>query len=440
MSKIRVIGGGLAGCEASYQLLKRGYEVELYEMRGVKNTPCHKSSALAELVCSNSLKSVMKDTGHGLLKLEMEKLDSLLLRCAHRVSVPAGGALAVDRELFSKEVEKELAKFKNLTIVREEVTNIDTSIPTIIATGPLTSDTLCEEIKKLIKEEEHLHFYDAVAPIISKDCINFEKAFFASRYNKGGDDYINCPFNKEEYLIFYRELINAQSATLHDFELNVFENCMPIEIMAKRGEDTMRYGPLRPKGIRKEGSDERFYAVVQLRKENKEGNAYNIVGFQTNLKFGEQKRVFSLIPGLENIEIERYGVMHRNTYINAPKVLNECFQMKEYPNIFFAGQITGVEGYVESIMSGMIAAINMDMHIDNKGKLILPKESIIGTLQRHVANDNEDYQPMNANFGILPNLDNPKKDKKERKLQYTERSLRLIDEYLTTLINPISEV
>ena len=436
IEKVRVIGGGLAGCEASLQLLKRGYSVELYEMRGVKNTTCHKTTNLAELVCSNSLKSVNEDTGHGLLKLELEKLDCELLKCAYKARVPAGGALAVDRDLFSKYVEEKLYAYDNFSKVNKEYVEIDSSIPTIIATGPLTSDELSKNISKLLGEE-YLNFYDAVAPIISKDSINMDKAFFAARYDKGGDDYINCPMNKEEYLNFYNALINAERATLHDFDINVFENCMPIEIMASRGEDTMRFGPLRPKGIRRPGSDERFYAVVQLRKENNEGSAYNIVGFQTNLKFSEQTRVFSLIPGLENIEIQRYGVMHRNTFINAPKVLNETFQLKSDKNIFFAGQLTGVEGYVESIMSGLIAAINLDMQLRNVGNLVLPKETIIGTLQRHVSQENMDYEPMNANFGILPQLENPKRDKKERKLQYKERSLEKMDEYLSKLVQAI---
>ena len=425
--KIRVIGGGLAGCEAAYQLLKRGYEVELYEMRdGKKSTPAHKTQNLAELVCSNSLKSIAKDTGHGLLKLEMGKIGSLLLDAAYKTAVPAGGALAVDRELFSKEVEKGLSQFENLTIIREEVTSIDESIPTIIASGPLTSDALSKDIDRILGED-NLNFFDAVAPIVDEKSIDFSKAFFAARYDKGGEDYINCPMNKEKYLKFYTELVNAEKATLHDFDLKVFEHCMPIEVMAARGEDTMRFGPLRPKGIRRPGSDERFYAVVQLRKENLEGSAYNIVGFQTNLKFPEQKRVFSLIPGLENVEILRYGVMHRNTYINAPKVLNEGFQIKNCKNLFIAGQMSGVEGYVESIMSGMIAALNLDRTLKGQDLLIFPKESIIGALQRHLVDTTQDYQPMNANFGILPELQNPPRDKKERKLAYTERSLDLID-------------
>lgn len=428
---IRVIGGGLSGCEAAYQLLKRGYEVELYEMRdGQKTTKAHQSTHLAELVCSNSLKSVAKDTGHGLLKLEMQQIGSLLLSCAYKAAVPAGGALAVDRDIFSKEVEDELAKFSKLKIIREEVEHIDTSIPTIIASGPLTSDKLTDDINNLIGQDG-LNFFDAIAPIVDAQSIDFSKAFFAARYDKGGDDYINCPMNKEEYLKFYNELVNAEKATLHDFDLKVFEHCMPIEVMAARGEDTMRFGPLRPKGIRRPGSDERFYAVVQLRKENNEGTAYNIVGFQTNLKYGEQKRVFSLIPGLENVEILRYGVMHRNTYLNAPKVLNEAFQLKTNKNIFFAGQMTGVEGYVESIMSGMIAAINLDRELNGKEKLIFPKETIIGALQRHLVESTDDYQPMNANFGILPELQNPVRDKKERKLAYAERSLKLMEEFLS---------
>ena len=429
--KIRVIGGGLSGCEAAYQLARLGYDVELYEMRdGEKSTPAHKTTNLAELVCSNSLKSVANDTGHGLLKQEMQKIGSLLLECAYKCAVPAGGALAVDREQFSALVESELSKFNNLKIIREEVETIDETVPTIVASGPLTSEKLSKDIDRLLGQE-NLNFFDAVAPIVDAQSIDFNKAFFAARYDKGGDDYINCPMNKEEYLTFYRELVNAEKATLHDFDLKVFEHCMPIEVMAARGEDTMRFGPLRPKGIRRPGSDERFYAVVQLRKENTEGSAYNIVGFQTNLKFGEQKRVFSLIPGLENVEILRYGVMHRNTYINSPKVLNEAFQLKSNKNIFFAGQMTGVEGYVESIMSGMIAALNLDRELKSEPKIIFPKESIIGALQRHLIDDTEDYQPMNANFGILPELENPPRDKKERKLAYTLRSLRLIDEYLS---------
>lgn len=427
--KVSIIGGGLAGSEAAYQLLKRGYEVDMYEMRGVKNTPCHKTQSLAELVCSNSLKSFAKDTASGLLKIELNKLDCMLLKVAERVKVPAGGALAVDRELFSQEVEKELLKFEKFKVIRKEITHIDLDKPIIIASGPLTSDALYEEIERIIGKKD-LHFYDALAPIISFDSIDMNKAFFAARYGKGDEDYLNLAMNKEEYLTFYKELINAERVKLHDFEVNVFESCMPIEIMAERGEDTMRYGPLRPVGIKNPHKDERPYAVVQLRKENIEGNAYNVVGFQTNLKFPEQKRILSLIPGLENVEILRYGIMHRNTYINAPKVLNEYFQMKEYKNVFFAGQLTGVEGYVESIASGLIAAINLVNTLEDKKMMLLPKETIIGALQRHVALDVDKYEPMNANFGILPELENKSRDKKERKMQYTQRAEMLLDEYL----------
>ena len=427
--KVSIIGGGLAGSEAAYQLLKRGYEVDMYEMRGVKNTPCHKTQSLAELVCSNSLKSFAKDTASGLLKIELNKLDCMLLKVAERVKVPAGGALAVDRELFSQEVEKELLKFEKFKVIRKEITHIDLDKPLIIASGPLTSDALYEEIERIIGKKD-LHFYDALAPIISFDSIDMNKAFFAARYGKGDEDYLNLAMNKEEYLTFYKELVNAERVKLHDFEVNVFESCMPIEIMAERGEDTMRYGPLRPVGIKNPHKDERPYAVVQLRKENIEGNAYNVVGFQTNLKFPEQKRILSLIPGLENVEILRYGIMHRNTYINAPKVLNEYFQMKEYKNVFFAGQLTGVEGYVESIASGLIAAINLVNTLEDKKMMLLPKETIIGALQRHVALDVDKYEPMNANFGILPELENKSRDKKERKMQYTQRAEMLLDEYL----------
>ena len=428
--RINVIGGGLAGSEAAYQLAKRGYDVYLYEMRdGKKSTPAHKTTNLAELICSNSLKSVQKDTGHGLLKLEMQKIGSLLLECAFKSAVPAGGALAVDRDIFSKLIEDELKKFENLHIIREEVTSLDEETPTIIASGPLTSENFSECIENLLGEGG-LNFYDAIAPIVDFKSIDFSKAFFAARYGKGGDDYINCPMNKEEYLKFYNELINAERASLHDFDLKVFEHCMPIEVMAQRGEDTMRFGPLRPKGIRRPGSDERFYAVVQLRKENEEGSAYNIVGFQTNLKFGEQKRVFSLIPGLENVEILRYGVMHRNTYLNAPKVLNEYFALRNKPMVYFAGQMTGVEGYVESIMSGMIAAINLDRTLQGKEQLLFPKETIMGALQRHLVENTDDYQPMNANFGILPEIQEKIRDKKERKMKYADRALDALDEYL----------
>lgn len=428
-NSINIIGGGLAGCECAYQLAKRGFNVVLYEMRGIKNTPCHKTDKLAELVCSNSLKSESLDTASGMLKQELTMLGCLLLQCAVRAKVPAGGALAVDRDLFSKAVEEELAKFSNLKIVREEVENIDLSMPTIIASGPLTSDKLSQSIAELIGKN-YLHFYDAVAPIINADSINYDKAFFGARYDKGDKDYLNCAMNKEEYLVFYNELINAQRAELKEYEKNVFEGCMPIEVMASRGEDTMRFGPLRPVGIRNPLNDTRPYAVVQLRKENAQGTIYNIVGFQTNLTFGEQRRVFSLIPGLENMEILRYGVMHRNTYINAPDILQNDWSTKGQPLLFFAGQMTGVEGYMESIASGLMSGINMARKLQSKQTLFLPESTIIGAFQRHISSPSVDYQPMNSNFGILPILDNPPRDKKLRKQQYTQRGLQQLTEYL----------
>ncbi len=427
---VNVIGGGLAGCECAYQLLKRGYAIKLYEMRGSEvSTPCHKTTNLAELVCSNSLKSMASDTGSGQLKAELEILDCMLLRCAYKTQVPAGGALAVDRELFSRAVQQELSKFSSLQIVREEVEKIDTSCPTVIATGPLTSDKMATEIGRILGKD-YLYFFDAVAPIVMADSIDMTKAFWGARYNKGDSDYLNCAMDKQEYLHFYNELINAKRAPLHDFDVNVFDGCMPIEIMASRGEDTMRFGPLRPVGITNPHKDERPYAVVQLRKENQEGTMFNIVGFQTNLTFGEQKRVFSLIPGLENMEIVRYGVMHRNTFLNSPKLLDATFESKEHRGIFFAGQMSGVEGYVESIASGFVSAINLDRRLNGQEGIVFPATTIIGSLQRHISTDNADFQPMNANFGILPPLDNPPRDKKLRKAEYCKRGVEDMQQFV----------
>lgn len=427
--RVVIVGGGLAGCEAAYQLLKKGYRVDMYEIRGVKSTPCHKTNDLAELVCSNSLKGMSKDTASGMLKAELEMLDSLLLRCAYRSSVAAGGALAVDRELFSKQVENELSKFDNFNLIREEINSISFDCKAIISTGPLTSDGLSKAIMEFTGED-NLHFYDAVAPIVSAESIDYDKAFFASRYGKGDSDYLNCAMNKEEYLDFYNALVNAERVELKNFEKSeIFDGCMPIEIMASRGEDTMRYGPLRPVGIRNPKDDSRPYAVVQLRKENVSGEAYNIVGFQTNLTFKEQKRVFSMISGLENAEFLRYGVMHRNTFINSPAVLNEGFQTKQNKNLYFAGQITGVEGYMESVASGLIAGINASRK-DGDELFIPPMQTIIGSLCRHISNNSGDFQPMNSNFGILPPLQNPPRDKKERKLKYCETGLAELEKYI----------
>lgn len=430
--KVNIIGGGLAGCESAYQLLKRGVEVTLYEMRGVSSTPCHKTQSLAELVCSNSLKSDASDTASGQLKAELELLDCMLLKCAYESKVPAGGALAVDREIFSRNVEKTLSQFDNFKLIRKEIEDIDDIEPVIIASGPLTSDSLAQSIAKKIGTQ-YLGFYDAVAPIVSADSIDYKSAFFASRYDKGDpSDYLNCPLTKEEYTDFVKELVNAKKAFLHDFDKrDVFEACMPVEIMAGRGEDTLRYGPMRPVGI-KNPDGTRPYAVVQLRKENLQSTMYNLVGFQTNLTFGEQKRVFSMIPALKNAEFLRYGVMHRNTFINAPEILNSGFMMKD-SNIAFAGQITGVEGYVESIASGLLAGINMYSVLSGKDLVVLPNTTICGQLQRHISTQNENYQPMNANFGLLPPHEGKIRDKKQRKTAYYERGIKDLQEYLKDL-------
>ncbi len=435
--EIRVIGGGLAGSEACYQLLKRGYNVKLYEMRKVKQTPCHTTADLSELVCSNSLKSMENSTASGTLKQELKTLDCLLLKCAEKAKVPSGGALAVNRKEFSKFVEEELNNFPNFERIDEEYVNIDKNIPTIIATGPLTSDLLAENIAKLIGNSDNLHFYDAVAPIISGDSLDYSKLFFATRYDKGEpSDYLNCGMNKQEYEAFYNELVNGKVANLHEFEKGeIFESCMPIEVMAKRGADTIRYGMMKPVGIKHPETGDKYYAVVQLRKENVQGSAYNLVGFQTNLTFPEQKRIFSMLPGLENAEFLRYGVIHRNTFLNSPEHLDCYFKLKNENNIYFAGQITGVEGYVESIMSGLIASINLHCDIICKDRYLAPESTIIGSLQRHISSKNVDFEPMNANFGILPPLDSKIRDKKLRKLAYYERSLKDITEYNKQFFN-----
>lgn len=416
MQYINVIGGGLAGSEAAYQIAKRGIKVKLYEMKPIKFSPAHSSENLAEIVCSNSLKSNLLTNACGLLKEELRRLDSLLIKCADETAVPAGQALAVDRDEFSKLVTKKIEENENIEIIKEEVTTIPDGI-TIIATGPLTSDALSSEIAKLTGEEK-LFFYDAAAPIVTKESIDMNNAFTADRYGKGDSDYINCPMTKEEYELFYNELINAEVTNKHEFEKgNLFEGCMPIEEMARRGSQTLTYGPLKPVGF-----DKKYYAVVQLRQDNKEGTLYNLVGFQTNLKFGEQKRVFSMIPALKNAEFVRYGVMHRNTYINAPKLLDNTFNLKG-TKIFFAGQISGVEGYVESIASGMVAAINAVQMIEKKEKIVFSEETIIGALSTYISTENKNFQPMNANFGIL-NCDKKIKDKAPKYTYLAERSLK----------------
>ena len=422
--RIDVVGGGLAGSEAAYQLLKRGVEVVMYELRGAGSTPCHKTDSLAELVCSNSLKSEAEDTASGLLKAELNELDCMLLKCARECRVPAGGALAVDREKFSKEVEKNLFSFENFRLERKEITSLDFEYPAVIASGPLTSDALAKAIADRLGAD-YLGFYDAVAPIVDAESVDMDSAFFATRYDKGDPtDYLNCPLTKEEYDAFVKELVNAKVATLHEFDKReIFEACMPVEVMAKRGGDTLRYGPMRPVGIRdKDGK--RPYAVVQLRKENAHGTAYNLVGFQTNLTFGEQKRVFGMIPALKNAEFLRYGVMHRNTFICAPKLLTAGFLLREDERVAFAGQMTGVEGYVESIASGLIAALNIYAKETGGEEIVFPATTICGQLQRHVSTDSENYQPMNANFGILPPAGEKIRDKKMRKAAYFKRGVQ----------------
>lgn len=427
--RFHVVGGGLAGCEAAYRFLRSGHEVVMHEMRGVKASPCHSTDGLAELVCSNSLKSEAEDTASGLLKAELRALDCMLLDVADKCRVPAGGALAVDREAFSAEVERRLFAFDGFSLVREEVASFDDMQPVVIASGPLTSDALANELARKYGAK-YIGFYDAVAPIVDGDSIDLAHAFGASRYGRGGDDYLNCPLTRDEYYAFWRELCAAKTATLHDFDKGgLFEACMPVEEIARRGADTLRFGPLKAAGLKGEDGKTPF-AVLQLRKENVEGAAYNLVGFQTNLTFGEQKRVFGMIPALAHAEFLRYGVMHRNTYLYAPAVMDSGFVAKDGSLVAFAGQMTGVEGYVESIASGLMAAENLRLAAEGKGRLIAPPETVIGQLQRHVARESADYQPMNANFGLLPPLGDAPRDKKQRKLAFFERGADAMRRFL----------
>ena len=433
MNKVTVIGAGLAGCEAAWQLSNAGISVDLYEMKPKKYSPAHKYQGFAELVCSNSLKASRLDSAAGLLKEEMRILGSIIVPCAYETAVAAGGALAVDRTAFSDLVTEKIKSRENINIIYDELKEIpDGNV--IIATGPLTSDALADSISDICGS--YLSFFDAAAPIVSFDSLDKNLVFFASRYGRGDDDYINCPMNKEEYLEFYNALISAESAELkeHDREFfKVYEGCMPIEVLAKRGEDTMRFGPLKPVGLTDPRTGKRPYAVVQLRKENNEGTMYNLVGFQTNLKFGEQKRVFSMITGLKDAEFLRYGVMHRNSFINSPKLLDSDFSMKEHKNIFFAGQITGVEGYIESAASGIMAGINMARRLNGKETLTLPKETMIGALSAYISDESvKDFQPMGCNMGILPSLETNIRDKKLKYQTLAERSLKALDEYLNS--------
>ena len=429
MKTVNVIGLGLAGVEATYQLAKRGILVDAYEMKPTKFSPAHESPNFAEIVCSNSFKSDDPSTASGCLKAEMREFDSLVLRCAEKSKVPAGSALAVDRDKFSELVTDEIKKLKGVTIHNEEVTKIDLTKPTIIATGPLTSDDLSKELQKLLGED-NLHFYDASAPIIDGETIDKTKSFTAGRYGKGESDYINLPMNKEEYYAFIDALVNAERTEMHSFEKKeIFEGCMPVEVMASRGVDTLRFGPLRPVGLRLEDGTKPF-AVVQLRKESTENELYNLVGFQTNLKWGEQKRVFSMIPALKDAEFIKYGVMHRNSFICAPKHLNHDFSLRSNPNIYIAGQLSGVEGYMESTASGMIAGISLALKINGQTLENLPKTTIIGAITNYlVTAEPNGFQPMNANFGILPPLAERIKDKALKKLEYSKRALSDLKQY-----------
>ena len=430
---INVIGAGLAGCEAAMQIAKRGYEVHLYEMKPKKKTPAHKSDLFGELVCSNSLKAKRLESAAGLLKEEMRVLGSFLMECADKCAVPAGGALAVDREIFAGLVTDGINAEPNIKVYSEELMEIPDDAITIVATGPLTSDGLAKDIEKHFGGS--LSFFDAAAPIVTAESVDMEYAFTASRYDRGGDDdYINCPMNKEEYENFYNELVSAERAPLHDFDVNnpkVYEGCMPVEVMAQRGEGTLRFGPMKPVGLVNPKTGHRPWAVLQLRKENSAGTMYNLVGFQTNLKFPEQKRVFSLIPALHKADFVRYGVMHRNTFICSPKILNSDFSVKENNRLFFAGQITGVEGYMESASAGIMAGINACRVLEGKSTLTLPNDTMIGALSAYISDPTvKKFQPMGANFGVLPELENRPRDKKERGAAYSQRALDSLNKYL----------
>ncbi|MBQ8371889.1 MAG: methylenetetrahydrofolate--tRNA-(uracil(54)-C(5))-methyltransferase (FADH(2)-oxidizing) TrmFO [Clostridia bacterium] len=432
---VRIIGAGLAGCEAAWQAARLGVNVELYEMKPKKRTPAHHTDGFAELVCSNSLRSNQLNNAVGLLKEELRLMGSLILEAAYATEVPAGSALAVNRELFSEYITKKISECPNIKVINEEATEASDDVITVIATGPLTSEPMAEYIKS-ITGDSGLHFFDAAAPIVDFESVDMSRAFFASRYGKGNpEDYLNCPLTREEYDVFYNALVSAEAAPLKEFDrvlqedLTVFEGCMPVEVMAKRGYDTLRFGPMKPVGLPVPSTGEDAFATVQLRRENKEGTMYNIVGFQTHLTFGEQRRVFGLIPGLENAKFHRYGVMHRNTYLNSPGFLTPTYSVKERPNLFFAGQMTGVEGYVESASSGFVAGINAARRALSEEQIVFPRETEIGALAHYVSEGgvSSSFQPMNANFGIIAPFDKKiKGGKKARNDAYAERSLEII--------------
>lgn len=422
---IKIIGAGLAGCEAAWQAAKRGIHVKLYDMKPSKFSPAHKSENFAELVCSNSFRAANVENAVGLLKQEMREADSLIMQCADECRVPAGGALAVDRDKFSALVTDKIKNCNNIDVICSEIEDIDPDEYTVIASGPLTGGALYESIRDFFGDEEYLHFFDAAAPIVTAESINMDKAYKKARYDKGSADYINCPMTEEEYKAFYTELINAGTAPVHGADKEVvFEGCMPVETMAKRGEMTLLFGPLKPVGLEIPRTGEIPYAAVQLRMDNGDGSLYNIVGFQTHLKFGEQKRVFSMIPGLENAEFVRYGVMHRNTFINSPHLLKPTYQTKKNPKIFFAGQITGVEGYIESASSGMVAGINIARMLNGEEMIIFPKETATGGLCHYITDESiKNFQPMNVTFGIIAPCDKKIRKKKEKNAYLAERAL-----------------
>ena len=434
-NKVIIIGAGLAGSEAALQLAKQNIDVDLYEMRPVKTTGAHKTDKYAEFVCSNSLGSSDVTNASGLLKKEMQILGGELINIAFDNAVPAGNALAIEREGFSEKVTELIENNPHINVIKEEITEIPQDKNVIIASGPLTSDDLANSIKEFT-QNEHLHFFDAIAPIIEKDSINFDKAFYASRYNKGEASYINCPMNKDEYEKFYNFLINAPKIELKEFEKNAkfFESCLPVEVLASRGVDTLRFGPMKPVGLVDDRTGEKNYAVVQLRQDNSAKTLYNIVGFQTNLKWPAQKELIKLIPGLENANIMRYGVMHRNTFINSPQVLNPTLQTRNRENLFFAGQITGTEGYTESIASGLLAGLNMAKYIKGEELLTLPTETMLGALMNYITNPEQTkFQPINSNWAIVKEIDLPKqirKNKKEKNTILSNRSIKTLTEFL----------
>ena len=426
MSEIKILGAGLAGCEAALWLANQGVQVHLYEQKPLHFSPAHQKEGFAELICSNSLKAERLDSASGLLKEEMRLMGSSLLGCAEKTRVAAGGALAVDRDAFSQEVTQLVENHPNITLHRQRVEQIDERAPVLVATGPLTDGPLAADIQRLIGGQS-LSFYDAAAPMVTAESLDMEKVFAASRYGRGEADYLNCPFNKAEYEAFYEALSTAERAPLHDFDadgnLTVYEGCMPIEVMAGRGPDTMRFGPLRPVGLTDPRTGHRPWANVQLRSENRQNTMYNLVGFQTNLKFGEQKRVFSLIPGLEHAEFVRYGVMHRNTFLNSPKLMAENLALKAHPNVWFAGQITGFEGYMESAACGLLAARSILAALEGKTMTPPPADTMCGALIRYITSENKDFQPMGSNMGILPPLETHIRDKRERYAALAERAV-----------------